>query len=245
MKSLVLLAVALVVTAGASPQGQTPPSDAVKQLRSESYNDRAVALERIARSSALRNDPDVRNEVLQEALRFERHRPKEVDAHAGAEYELQLVRTVASLGTREGLPYLVRRVGGNPDAQHGIARFGQSAVPLLVNNYQSPEAIDPGLLRMGALMTLAEIVTTQSVSQSVRTQLRGIAGSAMRDADFGVVLGAMDLVMALGDIELRGDIQSLANGWRLNPAVSDSHLKLLQKKAQELIGKIPGQPPAQ
>lgn len=130
------------------------------------------------------------------------------------EFFMHVARVVASLDDPRSIPALARvgNYGFSRPAAHGIASFGEQALPAILNVIDAPDvshyATEYSII---ALTKMVEDGGVQNLSMSARRDIARVARNSLQSQWTSILHPAMDLSVALNEPDLVQAVQAIAH----------------------------------
>jgi hypothetical protein len=172
---------------------------------------RSNALARIREIGVKNAGPELRSALIEAQIRANSvvaeaaRRGMTLDQFANPEEIAALSRTVAELNDPLVIPALSKAIYGNFVVIHALARFGEQALPAVLEVVNSAKSsYDEVIHGLTVLQLMVERLPMQTLSTDALAQIRSAARHRLSGEQYFTVLWkAIDLACVAGDAELR------------------------------------------
>jgi hypothetical protein len=136
------------------------------------------------------------------------------------------------------IPELTWAAGSSGKVVDALARFGEVAFPTVIERYRDVchAALDcPGSLEYAMLLTMARMISNGSLTRPSQARAVAIATEAIRSEDWESISGAINVVAASCDDDLRHELSNILSGPRKLNGVAAPQLQGLLTRGEQAL----------
>jgi hypothetical protein len=136
------------------------------------------------------------------------------------------------------IPALVGALGTGNLVVNALVALGEQTLPAVMTVAMSTDDGDVGQVS-GALLTLARLWSTATLTDSSRRQILDLAGQRMRMKQHALIWGwACELALTTGDSRLRASVEEVAAGLRLADVLGPPEAAIeVRDRVQKLLAQ--------
>lgn len=254
--SIVLLALLFANNSKATMQSAAGPAGIAHDLKSGALVERQAALETIKASPSLLKDrtivaaiqeefarytDDERRWLKQERAALKNHitpQPPEASPLSSFDYETGLLTLMIDSKDPVFIPELTWATGNSGPAIDALGSFGDLALPSVIDRYHDrcAAAFDcPVSMHYGLLLSIARMFENGSLAPASREKALAVAREAIRSDSWEMIDGAISVVGASCDDDLRQQLASITSGPRRLAGVSTPQAESMRNRGERAL----------